>query len=88
MGELLLLNLLSLACEQAARESTLEVRRSNKVAQSLYQKYGFEVVGERRRYYKDGEDALIMTLVLPQTATCQHLPQLYQPLLDRLLSAV
>ncbi|MCP5099650.1 MAG: hypothetical protein GY943_29200 [Chloroflexi bacterium] len=42
--------------------TTLEVRRSNQVAQALYLKYQFEIVGERPRYYRDtGEDAIIMT---------------------------
>lgn len=41
---------------------TLEVRRSNYPAQGLYKKYGFEIIGERKRYYSDNnEDALIMT---------------------------
>lgn len=41
---------------------TLEVRKSNFAAQGLYKKYGFAVLGERKRYYSDnGEDALIMT---------------------------
>ncbi|MCZ7673417.1 MAG: hypothetical protein M5U34_43025 [Chloroflexi bacterium] len=42
---------------------TLEVRRSNTTAQALYQKYWFNVVGERRGYYKDTqEDAILMTV--------------------------
>ena len=41
---------------------TLEVRKSNIAAQKLYEKYGFEKIGERKRYYSDnGEDAYIMT---------------------------
>lgn len=41
---------------------TLEVRKSNTAAQSLYRKYGFDIIGERKRYYRDnGEDAWIMT---------------------------
>lgn len=45
-----------------ARVVTLEVRVSNQLAQALYLKYGFEIVGQRRNYYSDnGEDALIMT---------------------------
>ena len=41
---------------------TLEARVSNYVAQSLYQKYGFEKVGIRKGYYTDNrEDAVIMT---------------------------
>ncbi len=40
---------------------TLEVRRSNETAKRLYRKYGFEQVGERKRYYSDNnEDAIIM----------------------------
>lgn len=41
---------------------TLEVRKSNLAAQALYGKYGFEIIGERKRYYSDNnEDAYIMT---------------------------
>lgn len=41
---------------------TLEVRKSNIAAQGLYSKYGFDIIGERKRYYSDNrEDALIMT---------------------------
>lgn len=41
---------------------TLEVRKSNIGAQGLYKKYGFDIIGERKRYYSDnGEDAWIMT---------------------------
>lgn len=44
---------------------TLEVRRSNEAAKSLYNKFGFNVIGERKRYYSDNrEDALIMELKL------------------------
>lgn len=39
----------------------LEVRASNTSAQALYQKFGFEVVGKRQRYYHEPvEDAIIM----------------------------
>lgn len=41
---------------------TLEVRKSNSSAISLYNKFGFEIVGERRGFYsKPKEDAFIMT---------------------------
>lgn len=40
---------------------TLEVRRSNMIAQTLYKKYGFIPCGIRPGYYQDnGEDAIIM----------------------------
>jgi len=48
---------------KGARTAFLEVRRGNMAAQSLYLQMGFEIVGERRRYYHDNnEDALLMTL--------------------------
>ena len=42
----------------------LEVRASNDRAISLYAHAGFEVVGRRKKYYRDGEDALLMNLIL------------------------
>ncbi|AKL93850.1 putative ribosomal-protein-alanine acetyltransferase RimI [Clostridium aceticum] len=40
---------------------TLEVRKSNMIAQNLYKKLGFVACGIRPGYYSDnGEDALIM----------------------------
>ncbi len=62
LGELLLLSLLNLACSNVAHLATLEVRKSNTVAQSLYQKYLFKTVGQRPRYYQGKEDALVMTV--------------------------
>ena len=62
VGELLLLAAFDIALNFGAHVVTLEVRASNTVAQELYKKYGFAVVGLRRGYYsEDGEDALIMT---------------------------
>lgn len=44
---------------------TLEVRKSNIAAQKLYEKFGFEPLGERKNYYHlPTEDAVIMTLML------------------------
>ncbi len=41
----------------------LEVRRSNLPAATLYRKFGFEVIGERKNYYRSPtEDALVMAL--------------------------
>ena len=42
---------------------TLEVRESNAPARSLYEKFGFIKVGERKNYYSDPtENAILMTL--------------------------
>ena len=43
----------------------LEVRPSNEHALTLYESFGFRVVGRRRGYYYDtGEDALVMEIAL------------------------
>ncbi|MBR5913311.1 MAG: ribosomal protein S18-alanine N-acetyltransferase [Selenomonadaceae bacterium] len=39
---------------------TLEVRPSNSAAIKLYENFGLHIVGRRKGYYEDGEDALIM----------------------------
>ena len=42
---------------------TLEVRKSNTVAIKLYEKMGFELVGERKAFYENPkEDAILMTI--------------------------
>jgi len=61
--------LMKVAVEQARRQGALtailEVRAGNIAAQSLYRRYGFEVAGRRRQYYRDPpEDALLMNAVL------------------------
>ena len=49
--------------KEGAVSSFLEVRESNLAAQEMYQKFGYEAAGRRKRYYKDtGEDAILMTL--------------------------
>lgn len=61
IGEGLLIATIELARILNANVVTLEVRASNEIAQELYKKYGFRVVGRRPRYYSsDGEDAVIM----------------------------
>lgn len=44
-------------------EFFLEVREGNMVAIRLYQRFGFEKIGKRKRYYPEtNEDALVMCL--------------------------
>jgi ribosomal-protein-alanine N-acetyltransferase len=58
---MLLLKLLETAREKGAKRFTLEVRRSNEAAITLYERFGFRVVGYRPGYYADNnEDAAIM----------------------------
>ena len=63
LGKALLYSLLQTAADLGLERATLEVRDSNYVAISLYQKFGFKTAGKRRGYYKDNnEDALILWL--------------------------
>ncbi len=62
-GEILRL-LTDVSREHSMESITLEVRVSNTPAIELYKKYGFEECGLRKRYYKDNEDALLMTKVI------------------------
>ncbi len=62
IGELLLIAAVEHAAARNAETITLEVRKSNTAARALYEKYGFNERGIRKRYYSDNrEDALIMT---------------------------
>ena len=62
VGELLVIATIVEALKTGAANATLEVRKSNNVARSLYRKYGFNDVGIRHRYYHDNrEDAIIMS---------------------------
>ncbi|MBR5559573.1 MAG: ribosomal protein S18-alanine N-acetyltransferase [Oscillospiraceae bacterium] len=61
----LLNDLVDWARQNSCAFVTLEVRPSNSGAIALYQKFGFEEVGRRKRFYRDpDEDGLILTLNL------------------------
>lgn len=61
IGEQILVNLIEHAIKNGATRATLEVRKHNLVAQSLYTKYGFQTVAVRKGYYtNNNEDALVM----------------------------
>ena len=60
-GNLLLEALIEMCRIESITSLTLEVRKSNLVAQNLYKKYGFLEQGIRKGYYGDNkEDAVIM----------------------------
>jgi ribosomal-protein-alanine N-acetyltransferase len=87
LGELLLLNMMFQSYSHPANMVTLEVRCSNSVAQALYGKYQFEVVGLRPRYYHDtGEDALLMTMSALNARYFQFLERQQIALYQRLQS--
>ncbi len=61
IGSKILEGLIQICRERNMTAMTLEVRKSNVVAQSLYRKYGFKEYGIRKGYYQDNnEDAIIM----------------------------
>jgi ribosomal-protein-alanine N-acetyltransferase len=61
IGELLLQYMIEQGYKNDVKWFTLEVRVSNIAAQNLYNKYAFEQLGVRHKYYQDNnEDALIM----------------------------
>jgi ribosomal-protein-alanine N-acetyltransferase len=63
IGSRLLAYALRQLIPDGARSSFLEVRVSNLAAQEMYRKFGYEVTGRRRRYYRDNdEDAILMNL--------------------------
>lgn len=77
LGEKLMRSLVQLAADCGMRWMSLECRRSNAVAQSLYRKLGFVDVGFRKRYYEDnGEDALVMALLSLPEGNAENDPNL------------
>jgi [ribosomal protein S18]-alanine N-acetyltransferase len=61
LGEKLLRYMMNFSKSRNVVTMTLEVRVSNFVAQSLYEKLGFKKGGIRKNYYSDnGEDAIVM----------------------------
>jgi [ribosomal protein S18]-alanine N-acetyltransferase len=61
VASLLLAHVLDDAVRLGAVKATLEVRRSNEGARKLYERFGFEVGGVRKEYYRQPvEDALIL----------------------------
>ena len=60
----LLSEIIEQAREEGVRRLFLEVAVSNSAATKLYATAGFEQISRRRRYYKNGGDALVMRLDL------------------------
>ena len=69
IGSALLTELIRESRLRRAEDVLLEVRADNPRAQQLYRRYGFEQIHVRRRYYRDGVDALIMRLRLGTGST-------------------
>jgi ribosomal-protein-alanine N-acetyltransferase len=84
LGELLLLTAIEQSEKMNRGVVTLEVRPSNKTAQSLYQKYGFRFTGVHERYYRDGENAWLMAVEIDRDIYRKRLAELRQALEKRL----
>jgi len=65
IGSLMLSELIKMAKnEQNITSITLEVNTNNIPAQKLYEKFDFKVVGIRKKYYNNMDDAIIYTKFL------------------------
>lgn len=61
LGEALMNAMIDICRRKHIERMTLEVRKSNTVAQSLYKKLGFQEGAIRKNYYSDNqEDAIVM----------------------------
>ncbi|MSP92845.1 MAG: ribosomal-protein-alanine N-acetyltransferase [Myxococcales bacterium] len=60
VGRRLVRHALRLAACEGAQRALLEVRADNQAALALYRSFGFVTRGQRRRYYPDGTDALLL----------------------------
>jgi len=74
IGELLVISAIEMAQRAGQGLVTLECRVSNEPALALYEKYGFQQVGLRPRYYSDNhEDAYVLTVSSVMTRRYQTL---------------
>lgn len=64
IGKLLLDKLIEMAKEINAESISLEVNEKNSIAIHLYESYGFEKIGLRKKYYNGIDNAIIMTKIL------------------------
>ena len=64
LGMKLMNKIIEVCNENNINDLTLEVRESNRYAFELYSKLGFKIGTTRKKYYADGEDALLMVLNL------------------------
>ena len=66
IGTALLRRLINSSVERGAQDLLLEVRQDNPRAQALYIRHDFKHIHTRKKYYRDGVDAMIMQLQLPE----------------------
>tara|TARA_B100001029_G_scaffold90966_1_gene74636 strand:+ start:222 stop:677 length:456 start_codon:yes stop_codon:yes gene_type:complete len=61
LGRYLLSNLIKRSKSHLTNQIYLEVKNTNDQAKEFYKSMGFEIVGNRTNFYKDGSDAIIFT---------------------------
>lgn len=82
-GELVLAGMIRRAIKLDATYVVLEVRVSNVVAQKLYQKYGFQTVATKAKYYhSNNEDAYEMRLNLENRYYVAHFEERFTKLIE------
>ena len=64
IGSLLLKNLINLCTNSNLKSITLEVNENNLPAIKLYENFGFINLGIRKNYYKNFQNAIIMSKVI------------------------
>lgn len=66
IGKKLLKEIIELVKKNNLSKITLEVNSKNEAAKKMYENIGFEVIGIRKKYYNNVDDAIIMNLVLKE----------------------
>lgn len=64
IGSSIIQSLIKKLSLSGAKEFVLEVRSSNLAGRRLYESLGFQILGERKNYYSDGESGIMMSLLL------------------------
>lgn len=64
IGTLILSALIDICKNQTQKSITLEVNSNNIPAQKLYENFGFKIVGIRKKYYNNIDNAILMTKLL------------------------
>lgn len=85
LGELLLAGMIKRSLTFNAEYSVLEVRVSNKNAITLYYKYEYEKVGERKNYYRDNNENAFLMHVLFSEKYRTRFEQRFEKLRQRLM---
>ena len=64
IGTLLLQELINISTQKKLKSITLEVNEKNLPAIKLYEKFNFEKVGIRKKYYNNTDSAILMTFYI------------------------